>query len=119
MTSSSSPRFTGFIRDVRNSKPLTSQVRSSQFSHFHFFFSFLFSSLQQSISHGSSNTSHEPILPIGSTRTRTESSSASAIDPFHYQALQDTNEALKSEVQRLARADEENMIKLKEKVEKK
>lgn len=96
MTSSSSPRFTGFIRDVRSSKPLTSQ---------------------QSISHGSSNTSHEPVLPIGSTRTRTESSNASAIDPFHYQALQDTNEALKSEVQRLARADEENMIKLKEKAE--
>ena len=51
-----------------------------------------------------------------SNRSRTDSSSASSIDPFHYQALQDTNEALKSEVQRLAHADDENTNKLKSQV---
>lgn len=50
------------------------------------------------------------------SRSRNDSSTASSIDPFHYQALQDTNEALKSEVQRLARADEENTNKLKQQV---
>jgi len=42
-----------------------------------------------------------------------DSSTTSSIDPFHYQALQDTNEALKSEVHRLTRTDEDNTIKLK------
>ncbi|UJR37905.1 hypothetical protein I4U23_030593 [Adineta vaga] len=53
------------------------------------------------------------ITTATSTRSRTNSSTASSIDPFHYQALQDTNEALKSEVHRLARAEEEHVTKLK------
>lgn len=53
-----------------------------------------------------------------SNRSRTDSSATTSIDPFHYQALQDTNEALKSEVHRLARADEENTTKLKIQVSK-
>jgi hypothetical protein len=46
-------------------------------------------------------------------RSRTDSSAISSIDPIHYQALQDTNEALKSEVHRLALADDDNTTKLK------
>lgn len=41
-----------------------------------------------------------------------DSSTTSSIDPFHYQALQDTNEALKSEVHRLTRAADENVTQL-------
>jgi hypothetical protein len=48
-----------------------------------------------------------------SNRSRADSSATSSIDPFHYQALQDTNEALKSELQRLARADDDNTTKIK------
>jgi hypothetical protein len=54
-----------------------------------------------------------PTITTANVRSRADSSSASSIDPFHYQALQDTNEALKIELHRLARADEENTTKLK------
>lgn len=55
----------------------------------------------------------QPCATSTGNRSRNDSSTAYSIDPFHYQALQDTNEALKSEVHRLARADEENTAKLK------
>jgi hypothetical protein len=55
----------------------------------------------------------QPYTTTTSVRSRADSSTTSSIDPFHYQALQDTNEALKSEVHRLARADDDNTTKLK------
>ena len=48
-----------------------------------------------------------------SAGSRVNPSTIYSIDPFHYRALQDTNEALKSEVHRLTRADEDNTAKLK------
>ncbi|CAF3854382.1 unnamed protein product [Rotaria sp. Silwood2] len=52
------------------------------------------------------------------SRSRADSSTTQSIDPFLYQALQDTNEALKSEVQRLTRSDEDNVGKLKLQLQK-
>ncbi|CAF0754435.1 unnamed protein product [Adineta steineri] len=102
MTSSSSPRFTGFIRDVRSSKQNIQQTPSQP------------SNTNISTSAGEQHQQqYTTTATTSSTRSRTDSSATSSIDPFHYQALQDTNEALKSEVHRLARADEDNNTKLK------
>ncbi|CAF3862642.1 unnamed protein product [Rotaria magnacalcarata] len=102
MTSSSSPRFTGFIRDVRASQKNIQPIL-----------------LQPSTVHSPSNiTEQQPYTTSTSTRSRNNSSTSNSIDPFHYQALQDTNEALKSEVHRLASADKDNTTKLKLQLEK-
>ncbi|CAF0757215.1 unnamed protein product [Rotaria sordida] len=72
-----------------------------------------------STAHNSSNINEpQPYITPTSTRSRTDSSTTHSIDPFHYQALQDTNEALKSEVHRLARSDEDNTEKLKLQLQK-
>ncbi|CAM2702999.1 unnamed protein product [Rotaria socialis] len=102
MTSSSSPRFTGFIRDVRASQKNLQPILS-----------------QPSTAHSSSNINEQqPYTTPTSTRSRNNSATSNSIDPFHYQALQDTNEALKSEVHRLACADKDNTTKLKLQLEK-
>ncbi|CAF1060966.1 unnamed protein product [Adineta ricciae] len=102
MTSSSSPRFTGFIRDVKSSKQNLQQT---------------FSQPSSAANTTTNVTEQQQQYPTTTTtasgRSRTNSSTASSIDPFHYQALQDTNEALKSEVHRLARAEDEHVTKLK------
>ncbi|CAF0993409.1 unnamed protein product [Rotaria sp. Silwood1] len=102
MTSSSSPRFTGFIRDVRTSKQNLQHTLS-----------------QPSTAHNTSNINEQqPYTVPTNTRSRTDSSTTQSIDPFLYQALQDTNEALRSEVQRLTRSDEDNVEKLKLQLQK-
>lgn len=58
------------------------------------------------------STNEQQPYTTTSVRSRTDSSTTSSIDPFHYQALQDTNEALKSEVHRLTRAADENIAQL-------
>ncbi len=123
MTSSSSPRFTGFIRDVRSSKQNLQQTLSQvrQMNILFFFHVFLFHHprpfLQPFTANAPTNVSEQQPYTTAttqSTRLRADSSTAtSSIDPFHYQALQDTNEALKSEVHRLACAEEDNNTKFK------